>query len=79
MTKFFKFLKNIRELNEWLDVLDWLFEDNKFSESEMWNRGYVGNFTKKIKRLESLKIITVNAGEVEKEAKKLKKKRKDIT
>lgn len=49
MEKFFKYLKSSASLNDFAEALDWLFDDQKFSEERNWNRGYVSKYTKKIK------------------------------
>lgn len=54
MSRFFKKLVDENLLSEWAVVLDWLFDDLKFSQERNWNRGYVGNYTKKLKELEYL-------------------------
>ncbi|MBQ2898409.1 MAG: hypothetical protein IJE28_01525 [Oscillospiraceae bacterium] len=41
-------------LLEWGNVLDWIFDDSKFSDEHNWNSGYVGQFTKKVKTLKGL-------------------------
>lgn len=35
----------------WARALDWLFDDERFSTERGWTSGYVGAFTKKIKKL----------------------------
>lgn len=54
MEKFFKYLKSSALLNDFAEALDWLFDDQKFSEERNWNRGYVSKYTKKIKAQEHL-------------------------
>ncbi|MBQ7265580.1 MAG: hypothetical protein IJS61_05725 [Firmicutes bacterium] len=51
MSKFFNNLVNIGLLNDWATILDWLFDDNKF-DSKKWSSGYVGSFSKKIKKFD---------------------------
>ena len=50
MSKFFSKLVDDQLIERWADTLDWLFDDNKFSESVGWNRGHVANFTKAVNR-----------------------------
>ena len=51
MSKFFNNLVNMELLNDWAATLDWLFDDAKF-DSKKWSSGYVGSFSKKIKKLD---------------------------
>lgn len=51
MSKLFKNLVNEGLLNSWAEMLDWLFDDNKFSDENGWTSGYVGAFIKKVKRI----------------------------
>ena len=39
---------------EWAPILDWLFDDLKFSEGRNWNGGYTSSYTKKLKKLKYL-------------------------
>ena len=48
MGRFFERLVDEGLYNEWALLLDWLFDDYRFSN---WSSGYVGSLTKKIKRL----------------------------
>ena len=51
MAKLFDRLVNEGLYNEWASLLDWLLDDSRF---EKWSSGYVGSFTKKIKRLDGI-------------------------
>lgn len=48
MAKLFDRLVNEGLYNEWASLLDWLLDDSRFRN---WSSGYVGSFTKKVKRL----------------------------
>lgn len=50
MEKMFKEIANRGLLEEWAEILDWLFDDSKFSKDIGWNRGYTGLFAKRIQR-----------------------------
>ena len=52
MSDFFRVLVSNNLMNEWAKVLDWIFDDNRFSKEHGWTSGYVGSFTKKLKKLE---------------------------
>lgn len=54
MGKFFEHLISENKYCEWAATLDWLFDDLKFSSERNWNGGYVGSFTRKIKKLKYL-------------------------
>lgn len=54
MGKFFNRLVSEKLINDWASVLDWLFDDLKFSEYRNWNSGYISSYTKRIKTLEYL-------------------------
>lgn len=49
MGKLFNTLVNESLIEDWANILDWLFDDERFSSERGWTRGYVGNFTKKVK------------------------------
>lgn len=51
MSKLFNGLVNEGLLNSWAEMLDWLFDDNKFSVENGWTSGYVGAFIKKVKHI----------------------------
>lgn len=55
MGKFFSNLISENLIKDWGDVLDWIFNDNKFPQEYGWNRGYTGLFTKKVKKLPGIK------------------------
>ncbi len=40
--------------NSWAKLLDWLFDDKRFSVDRGWTSGYVGTFIKKVKRIPNL-------------------------
>lgn len=42
------------EINEWLSVFDWLFED-KFL-SGLWEGAHISSLTKQIKRIEEISV-----------------------
>ena len=42
-------------INEWAEILDWLFDENKFSPQKRWSREKIGSFTKSVKRQLSVK------------------------
>ncbi len=82
MSKFFDKLESERLLSSWASTLDWLFDDTKFSETNNWNSGYVGQFTKRVKKLKYLsnkdKRITygkVNCGDFPNQNSKSRRKR----
>lgn len=54
MSKLFNGLVSEGVLTDWAEILDWLFDDERFSEGRGWTRGFIGSFTKKIKRLPNL-------------------------
>lgn len=37
--------------DEWAGILDWLFDEERFSTEFGWSSGYIGQFAKKVKRL----------------------------
>lgn len=53
MANFFAELVSQELIKDWAETLDWLVDDNKF-DKQYWSRGYVGSFTKKIKRLDNI-------------------------
>lgn len=54
MGNFFHKLFSENIVEEWTLALDWIFDDNKFSKDNNWNRGYTGSFTSKVKKLKYL-------------------------
>lgn len=54
MGKLFNTLVNESLIEDWANILDWLFDDERFSSERGWTRGYVGNFTKKVKKLSKI-------------------------
>ncbi len=48
MAHLFRRLDEISIYQDWADLFDWLFDDNRFKN---WTSGYVGSLAKKIKRL----------------------------
>lgn len=51
MGNFFSQLANYELISTWADTLDWLLDDRRFSTADGWTTGYVGAFTKNIKKL----------------------------
>lgn len=51
MGKLFDGLVNEGLMREWASLLDWIFDDEKFSN---WTSGYVGSLSKKIKKMPNL-------------------------
>ena len=57
MSNFFRTLINYNNLyNEWASILDWLFDDGKFSDKSIWTKGKVASLTKKVKRFEKFSV-----------------------
>ncbi len=54
MSKLFNGLASEGMLNDWAEILDWLFDDNRFSPDNGWTSGYVGAFIKKVKRIPNI-------------------------
>lgn len=54
MAKFFSTLHREQIIGSWIETLDWLFDDQKFSEAYNWNRGYLSNYTKRVKKLKGI-------------------------
>ena len=54
MSKLFHGLVSEGVLGTWAELLDWLFDDNRFSVENGWTSGYVGAFIKKVKRIPNL-------------------------
>ena len=59
MGDFFRQLSNYDFIKEWAEVLDWYFDDEKFSANYYWNGAYVGHFTRRVKNLLDIKDFTV--------------------
>lgn len=55
MEKLFSSLVNYNLIKDWAEILDWLFDEEKFSSDRNWSSGHIGNFCKKVKKLEYLK------------------------
>ena len=51
MGKLFCNLVDNNLINEWADTLDWIFDEEKFSETYGWNKNYIRVFTKRVKTL----------------------------
>ena len=51
MSKIFHSLVSEGVFETWAELLDWLFDDNRFSKDDGWTSGYVGAFIKKVKRI----------------------------
>ena len=54
MSNFFKDLLYKNLIHEWTPILDWLFDDSKF-DKKIWSSGFVGSFTKKVKKLDHIR------------------------
>lgn len=54
MSKLFNKLDEEGLFNRWAKLLDWLFDDDRFSANKGWTSGYVGSFIKKVKRMPNL-------------------------
>lgn len=52
LSTLFKELVSSNLIIDWAETLDWLFDDGKFSAKNGWNRGYTGQFAKKILKFE---------------------------
>lgn len=52
MKGFFTQLDENNLIKEWVDVLDWILNDHRFSPDKGWSSGYVGQFTKKVKKFD---------------------------
>lgn len=64
MNKLFNNLVNEGLLNSWAEMLDWLFDDNRFSAEDGWTIGYVGAFIKKVKRMHNFKSNNYQYGAI---------------
>lgn len=51
MSKLFNTLVSESLIIKWAEMLDWLFDDERFSDKKGWTSGYIGSFTKKVKKL----------------------------
>ena len=54
MSKFFSTLHREQVIDNWIETLDWLFDDLKFSAGYNWNGGYLSSYTRKIKKLDGM-------------------------
>ena len=54
MAKFFVNLQNFNLYEDYCVILDWLLSDDRFSNKKGWNKGFVGNFTKKILKISNI-------------------------
>lgn len=50
MNNFFTQMITKQEYDKWASILDWLFDDNRFSKEKGWEKGRVTKFTKQAKR-----------------------------
>ena len=55
MASFFRCLVSEQLIFDWAQVLDWMFDDNRFPTENGWNKGYISAFTKKVKSLNGIK------------------------
>lgn len=56
MSGFFNELANRNLFNSSIGLLDWLFDDNRFSIQNGWTSGYLGSFIKKVKKIDNFKL-----------------------
>lgn len=54
MGKLFSELVSEDLINDWAQILDWLFDERKFLQENNWNGGYVAAYTKEIKKIPGL-------------------------
>ena len=54
MSRLFNDLLSEGLIENWAGLLDWLFDDERFSSQRGWTSGYVGAFTKKVKRISKI-------------------------
>ena len=54
MANFFYSLVDYNLINRWGEVLDWLFDDNRFDNNNGWNSKMSGQLTRKIGKLEKI-------------------------
>ena len=54
MSRLFNDLVSEGLIENWAGLLDWLFDDERFSSQRGWTSGYVGAFTKKVKRISKI-------------------------
>lgn len=52
MNKFFSEINQYLNIKDWVDILDWIFNEKNIFLG--WSRNHVGKFTKKIKRLDGI-------------------------
>ena len=50
MSNFFNDLATEGIIKNCAELLDWIFDDERFSSGRGWTSGYVGKFTKKVKK-----------------------------
>ena len=55
MEKLFSSLVNYNLIKDWAEILDWLFDEEKFSSDRNWSSGQIGIFCQKVKELPYLK------------------------
>lgn len=67
MSKFFRKLYETGQIDEWVDVLDWLFDDNRFSQKNNWDSKKSEQLTKSMgnknnlsKSKNTIKEININ-------------------
>lgn len=49
-------------INEWAEILDWLFDENRFSSQKGWIPNRIGLFTKRVKRQLNIKDANYKCG-----------------
>lgn len=54
MAKFFNQLQTYSLVTEWIDLLDWLLDDGRFSNNKIWDKSTKGQFTRSIKKLPNI-------------------------
>ena len=55
MSSLFNSLQENQLFHEWYNVLDWIFDDEKFSQERGWNKVKSTRLTKKISKLDRLR------------------------
>ena len=55
MSSLFNSLQENQLFHEWYNVLDWIFDDEKFNQERGWNKVKSTRLTKKISKLDRLR------------------------
>lgn len=61
MAKFFQSLVNFQLFDNWVGVLDWILDDNRFSETRGWTSGKKRMFTTRSRKLFSEGNLVIGA------------------